>query len=1105
MLYLNNELLTSDRIISYVVKNAAVLSNLPKNDSTPSSLSQLKNKLKTNFFYDDVGCDLKLMSVAPGYIDLAALPPLDPSCPILIKQDDHYYIYGAATGKDGALVQLKSAPIDEAHLDFPKVGAGALLCPYHAKYKSLYETIVSQNKKKIVGCDLTLMTVSSEAKNIRVSTSPKTTPVLIKQGDRLSVCGPLASGDKQWKIAELYPKQKNHFDDLLLDFPEVNAGAKRLSFSPQYQVVYEAIAALTQDMTISQFKIPMDKTTELNIKLNKRPSDSDMQSILANDDRFSSNYLRLKELLITIFAFTYADFASTGTDNNECPALEKLKSIKASDWNMDNAREQFDAFNQTYGYFQDSPNAFAIFTELAAACRTQIVLFEKNNTADDTMAYDYAYKLMALFMDPASQDTPQNIVNAIAKETNTLLSTLEGDTLHPLHDSLLVKLSQLPPAGKLQDKAGWRQFVKDNGVKSFPFLMMADAIEAKINATSTKPAFRAPTSIDEANKMAALCHYKRSSEDKAFAELCYHNKVPEKQFNRCMDYITSGWPKKEKDSIPDIQIKGEGEAAGLYWVKLPVTDKRALILGQIIDCCLYIGGYSEPCVKASVSLNDNCFYVLLKQRKKGNSPLIINGEINEKDFKIIGQSYTWKSKTGNICLDSIECLKNEISPSALKKITSDWANKVLAANPDIKFVTVGRGGKTPANLFAEAAIPEDLRQGLQYGDSRTQYCIAKAPSSLTETQQKELDKVLQRRYPETVRNSIIYLSHYLPASDDVIPQLNSLLGNPRFKQMLTPDALYNFLAANPSPKLSDLTPIDFDALAKMNEEDKAETLKAISPARLIWNAQSIDHLKQVIDYIPEDQRVLPLLLICSQGKLRTVYKRWTNNFSRNGSLLNELTLLIEALPKDSKRQLFLAKDQNNLGLLYYAIECSNQALLSMIITSYENSKSFIDALTENDSLSESPFFYAAIESENTEIMSQIIDKLSERELCEIIRSTGFFRMVADKNIGQSQKFPCLTMLLNSLSEKSQFSVLNAKDNDGKTAWDYAVKSPCLLVSIPEATRLAHQHQQTEHIKRAYVDCLQELKERFQTMKNTVDAKEIDSLSHQLDKKNTGPK
>ena len=84
-----------------------------------------------------------------------------------------------------------------------------------------------------------------------------------------------------------------------------------------------------------------------------------------------------------------------------------------------------------------------------------------------------------------------------------------------------------------------------------------------------------------------------------------------------------------------------------------MTVKRALILGDITDCCQSIGGASQECVKDAVSRKDNDLYVLMKQRKKGNPALISNGAINDRDFKIISQSYIWRSMTDTICQDSL--------------------------------------------------------------------------------------------------------------------------------------------------------------------------------------------------------------------------------------------------------------------------------------------------------------------------------------------------------------------------------------------------------------------------------------------------------------------
>ena len=118
MLYLNNPLLISVKIISYFETNLAELSQvMPEGSKKPSHLTRLKNKLKINFFHELVGCDLGLLTVSPGEIDLAKLPK---ESPILIKQGDKCFIYGSSTGKNWILTELSSPVINQANLTFPE-------------------------------------------------------------------------------------------------------------------------------------------------------------------------------------------------------------------------------------------------------------------------------------------------------------------------------------------------------------------------------------------------------------------------------------------------------------------------------------------------------------------------------------------------------------------------------------------------------------------------------------------------------------------------------------------------------------------------------------------------------------------------------------------------------------------------------------------------------------------------------------------------------------------------------------------------------------------------------------------------------------------------
>tara|TARA_R110002126_G_scaffold1177_1_gene6986 strand:+ start:6114 stop:9017 length:2904 start_codon:yes stop_codon:yes gene_type:complete len=501
--------------------------------------------------------------------------------------------------------------------------------------------------------------------------------------------------------------------------------------------------------------------------MDKTASDEDVLAELNIDARFALSYPKLKEVLGIIF--------SLNDGSNQAKALMQLKNIEHMDWDTQGIRAKFDELNTKFGYFNPpSEHLHNLFSEMAISCRTMAVLFEKNNTPEDTMAYNYAYKIMALFIDPAHPE--KSTLDSLAKNTYKLTNNIDNDRQHPFHEALLVQLEPLPHAKTVKDREGWRALIQTHGVKALPFFLMAEQIEEKI-ATQPGERRRAPKHDDnlaEAKRMFALCSYKRAAEDPEFAQLCKHHKASEAMFDAGLDYLAEppGWPKKIKDNLPDLTIQGEGEAEGLYWVKLPFTDKRALILGQITDCCQSIAGHSEQCVKDAVSLHDNGLYVLVKQKKKGNPALIESGQINEQDFKIIGQSYVWISMLGNVCLDSLECLSGEVSNGALHVIMAQFGEAALKQHPDANCVTLGCGGKTPENLFKVTPIPELMRQGIQYGDSFSQYRIAETPRHLSEEHDKIVNKIF-KGYPTDV---IDYLKMYVKQddSDRLVDTLHTL-------------------------------------------------------------------------------------------------------------------------------------------------------------------------------------------------------------------------------------------------------------------------------------------------------------------------------------------
>lgn len=691
--------------------------------------------------------------------------------------------------------------------------------------RKLKEKLKANFFNELVGCDLFLLSSSSSQKDIDLSILPKNTTVLLKQ-DHQYLIGRL-EGNK-WIFSEL---DASAIEETSLDFPAIGSAGNKLAYHTQHQRLYNHI-----------------KLKDAQINMNKKASDSNILDVIATDNRFKSEYLCLKYSLTRILSLTDTD--------DQTEALHQLEHSQLIDWEAPALDLQFKMLNSRYGYFKGLDEKklkiiHPLFKEIATACRSMIVLFERNNNYNDTLAYEYAYKLMVLLISQNDFNQPNKLFDMISKETYKLLSQSEGKTNRPFHDALLVNL-QLPLADHVNDLSGWVKLIKQEGQKVFPHFAIAQQIEQKIaELDSESQTRRAPTHFQEAEGVKKLCSYARAAEDLAFGDICNNYKVSEARFNLCLDYLSSGWPKKDRDSIPaDIIIQGEGDAAGFYWVKLPTTDKRALILGDITKCCQSMGGESEACVRDGASLSDNGFYVMLQQRSGRNPAPIVDGKINDAHFDIVGQSYAWKSTTGNLCLDSIEC-RAHVNQPVIKRLITDFATQLLSAHADIKFVNVGCGGNTPKTMFNVASISEKMKQGTLYGDAATQYCIAKTPyHHMTESQVDAL-QLLLADYPLDFRNNIIYLSEYIIDKDALVEQLGTLLHQlPTLAQELTSDALIMLLALNNHPTLDDLKPIDFDELDRLSVNDREATLLHVSTARLLWRTvQKPEHLIRSLPYI----------------------------------------------------------------------------------------------------------------------------------------------------------------------------------------------------------------------------------------------------------------
>lgn len=718
------------------------------------------------------------------------------------------------------------------------------------------------------------------------------------------------------------------------------------------------------------------------------------EACIASDERFS-DYPDLHAIL--------KDLLSIKEINPK--TIEKLKShIKGHDWQALNCRKNFHHFNRKFGYFDETNKVIqTLYQSLVEKSRAMIVMIEKNNTPQDIIAYEYAYKMMALYIEDVSKHDASHFLNLIDGHMAKLIKGFHHKVEQPYHDALLTNLI-LPVANEIKDRAGWVRLVTAHGVSIYPALGFARQIEALNEGY-------APTNLNVAQALVAQCHYPRASEDTNFATLCHSYKVSEYRFDRCLDYMRSGWPKKMEDNLPDVSVIHENFTLS----KLPASDKRVLILGDITDCCQSIGGQGEACVKDASEYSDNGIYILKDKNK------------------IIGQAYGWISQSGNLCLDSFECLNHSIKPEDLKIILIQFAENILATYPNIQRVTLGTGGKTPKDLMTQVATtPEAIRQGQFYGDAERQYLVARRSSRLTEEQKQRLDELLLA-YSSEFYGCIDYLCEHLSDTTDAVSTLIGVLKrNPDLPEQLNVNTVHQFLYFSSAATLSDLEPISLEALTDL----PSEAQQSISAARIFWNQTDPDEIKQRIPYTPENYRLRVINKYCL-----------LHHFEAEPEDLSDI---LNQIPESDRLNAVQARNSNGHSVLH-------------VISSLEALCIILEALPQNERL-------AAMQTQDRDgcCFLHEIAKYPEA-LCIILKALPHEeRLIAIRQVRDSGKFStlhdavkspeALGIILSALPREERLTAVQEKDRLGRNVLHYAVENlealSIILEVLPSEERLA---------------------------------------------------
>lgn len=138
--------------------------------------------------------------------------------------------------------------------------------------------------------------------------------------------------------------------------------------------------------------------------------------------------------------------------------------------------------------------------------------------------------------------------------------------------------------------------------------------------------------------------------------------------------------------MPEITIDGQRfDMQGVTFRRLESNDARGLFLGDLTDCCQSIGGIGEDCALHGFTSENGGFYVI--ETDKG---------------EIIGQSWAWRGKKGELCFDSLETLGSRINNTQWHKLLRVRQHPELTTRKDhnVTALHIGMGGGTPASLLS---------------------------------------------------------------------------------------------------------------------------------------------------------------------------------------------------------------------------------------------------------------------------------------------------------------------------------------------------------------------------------------------------------------------
>jgi len=171
-----------------------------------------------------------------------------------------------------------------------------------------------------------------------------------------------------------------------------------------------------------------------------------------------------------------------------------------------------------------------------------------------------------------------------------------------------------------------------------------------------------------------------------------------------------------------------------------------LIVGKETNCCMTFSDHGERCLTDSVEKRNSGLYLLL-QHKDNVSPTNGKNFVNLKlGVKIVGSSYAWRSRSGNITFDSWESKDSEKLKfdGIAEKLIEQFCKQI--DDQSISRITSGASPRTPAWFKRDrASVCEWMREGHWYPDSFVQYVLFE--SKALEDERKNLKSEIFDEFP----------------------------------------------------------------------------------------------------------------------------------------------------------------------------------------------------------------------------------------------------------------------------------------------------------------------------------------------------------------------